>query len=83
MAEMMMTLRQRGTPMGTLLAATQRVEDSGPGGGGIMALSRDIIVEAYDEPHWSTPETKQRSIGDFRDKVHVECLKGVKAATHY
>ena len=40
------------------------------------AFIRQLVVDAYDEPHYATPEMQQREAGDFADKAMLTCEKG-------
>lgn len=37
---------------------------------------RKIIIRAYSGPRYLTKERKKMAIDNFRDEIHVECLKG-------
>lgn len=39
---------------------------------------RKMIIRAYSEPRYLTEERKKMAIDNFRDEIHVECLKGVR-----
>jgi hypothetical protein len=40
-------------------------------------LVRELVIKAYDKPRYRTDQAKNRAISDYRDFVHVECLKQV------
>jgi len=60
-----MELRQGGVPMSTVM----QISDS--------ELVQAIIVDAYDQPRFSTDSYKQNAMNDFRNYVEVECYKKV------
>lgn len=66
MAESMMDARQSGVSLQTVLDV---VEEH-------MPSARDLAILAWDEPRYNTPEFQERVIGDFRDRAHLECLRG-------
>ena len=37
---------------------------------------RKMIIRAYSEPRYLTEERKKMMVNNFRDEIHVECLKG-------
>lgn len=41
----------------------------------VRRMGRGIAIEAYSEPRYSGAEYRQRAVDDFRDRVHVMCLK--------
>ena len=40
------------------------------------AMIRSLVIKAYDEPHYATPEMQERAAGDFADQSMLACLKG-------
>lgn len=66
-AQGVMTARQNGTPMQSVLeVANDPKFASGKAG------FRAIIMMAYDQPRFNTDENKQRAIDDFRGHVQPE-----------
>lgn len=41
-------------------------------------LHRSIIMAAWEEPRWHGRAAQQRAISDFRDTIHLECLRGAR-----
>lgn len=37
---------------------------------------RKMIIRAYSGPRYLTEERKKMMVNNFRDEIHVECLKG-------
>ncbi len=66
MAESMMKARQGGVSLQTVLDIVAEN----------MPSARDLVIAAWDEPRYSTPQIQQRIIGDFRDRAHLDCLRG-------
>lgn len=69
-AETIMTARQRGLTLSSALellndAKFERIRD----------LLRTIVIQAYEAPLWSTEENKTKAIGEFRNEVHLACLR--------
>jgi len=60
-----MELRQGGVPMSTVM----QISDS--------KLVEAIVVDAYDQPRFSTDSYKRESANDFRNDVEVQCYKKV------
>jgi len=63
-AAKIMESRQAGMPMSTLMEISK--EDK---------TQQALIVKAYEHPHLQTKEYIQKSIGDFRDEVYLDCFK--------
>lgn len=63
LAEVVMTYRQVGTSVVTLMEATS------------LPLAKLIIKEAYKMPRYSSGEYQRRAISDFRDEFYIQCLK--------
>jgi hypothetical protein len=60
-----MELRQGGVPVSTVM----QISDS--------KLVEAIVVDAYDQPRFSTDSYKRESIDNFRNDVEVQCYKKV------
>ena len=73
LAEIAMTRRQDGTSMGDLLNLIEAKGDNPA----LIEVARKVVLIAYETPHYTTEEVQQRTIGDFRDQMHLECLKGL------
>lgn len=63
-AESIMTIRQHGGSLAVALTTTD----------GVPSL-RGLVLAAYDEPRFGTADFQARAISDFRDSVHLSCLK--------
>lgn len=62
LAEKVMEAHQAGVPMSAVM------EDSGD-------LLKELAIEAYSKPRYSTPRMQQRIIAEFRDAVYLVCVK--------
>lgn len=72
LAESIMTARQNGTSLEKALSVlTDNVDDPAA-----VNAGKQLIIEAYKQPRYNSEEIQQRTIGDFRDNVHVACLTG-------
>lgn len=63
-AETVMTIRQGGGALAKLLEITAD-----------EPILRAITTTAYEMPRFSTPKYQKRAIENFRDEVHLSCLK--------
>lgn len=70
MAEQIMTARQLGVPFGTAYAITQKPEFSV-----IRNMVEETVILAYEVPAYSTPLYRQAAINEFRDEMHITCIK--------
>lgn len=72
LAESIMEVRQAG---GSLSSMMEPSDSQSPG---FREIHRAMIIEAYDEPGYSSESVRQRVIADFRDRWHLLCLKDTK-----
>jgi hypothetical protein len=70
-AETIMKKRQSGVSLSKALATPMPGQDNDN-------LHEAMVLEAYKHPHYNTPEYQQRSVGNFRNKVHLYCLEAHK-----
>lgn len=78
LAETIMEARQVGYPMSTLMddmagRGTKEVTQE------IDGLIVPLIVEAYEMQSFSTKILQQKTVADFRDLYHLECVKEINA----
>ena len=69
-AEMIMLARQNGASLGRMLEVLDTSDETRAG-----TETRKMILEAYGHPRYQTPSVIAGVSGDFRDKVHLECLQ--------
>lgn len=65
-AETLMGFRQQGIALSRILELDSYSTNE--------YLAR-LAVAAYDQPRYSTTEIQDSAISDFRDAVHVDCIK--------
>ena len=71
LAEKIMTHRQSGVAIKTVLSVAESVGDEK-----VKKWLTYLIVEAYRQPGFTLPEYQQTAINEYRDSVTVGCLKG-------
>lgn len=69
-AELVMELRQIGAPLSNILAPL------GSDSSTEKEVMREIVLLAYEEPRYTTEAVQKREIQDFRNRIHVNCLRG-------
>jgi glucose-6-phosphate 1-dehydrogenase len=72
-AVQIMTARQEGVPLVDLLeiAAQGKSKD-------LNVIAKKLVIAAYEEPRFKTPQNVQRTIDKFRDQVTLDCVKNAK-----
>jgi hypothetical protein len=73
LAETVMTQRQNGLAISTLLAIAESSENAV-----VRDLVVGIVIEAYDRPRFTSDEYQVRAIQDFRNDMELQCLKTFK-----
>ena len=63
LAAAIMKNRQVGTKLSTMLNSS------------INELVTSMIIEAYEQPRWSTKEQQERTVVDFANKLMLRCVK--------
>jgi hypothetical protein len=66
--EVIMKGHQKGYPMKEMMATYSGAGDT----------IDQLIMVAYDSPRYSTEESQQKAIGEYRDKVYLECVSDHK-----
>jgi uncharacterized protein YggE len=77
-AEVAMLARQNGTDITVLFDRLTAAASDSPDPELSERLSKVFeayLIEAYEQPHFSTEEMQQRTIADFKNAKHVECLR--------
>ena len=71
MAEAVMTSRQNEVPLAKVMAffsdAPEEARD----------IIDGIVMAAYEEPGYSTPEYQQKAAAEFANRVALECYQGL------
>ena len=70
-AENLMKGHQNGAAMSDMLAVNANKSPV------LKDLLDSLVMEAYSEPRYGSEKMKLRIIGEFRDKIHVECLRQI------
>lgn len=74
-AEVVMRAHQSGVSMKEVMA----VIDKNLGGESVVSdIYKSLVIDAYSQPRYHTDASKARKVADFRDQVHVFCLKSRK-----
>ena len=74
-AEVVMRAHQSGVSMKEVMAVIDKNLESGT----VMSdIYKSLVIDAYSQPRYHTDASKAREIADFRDGVHVLCLKSRK-----
>ena len=72
-AEGVMIAHQNGVPLATSLSTTEGEMAESP----LLDFYKAIVLEAYGKPRFLVQENKDRASDDFRDKIHLLCLKSI------
>ena len=73
-AKRTMEARQTGMPLSQYLELTENM----PLPDAFKSFIKELALEAYDSPRFSTNEHRIRVITEFENQVLVGCLKGLK-----
>lgn len=68
-AAAVMRSRQDGTSLADLLAAVETSPEE------IRKLGRELVIGAFEIPRFSSEDAKERQVEEYRDKIHLICLK--------
>lgn len=71
LAESIMKARQNGVPMRDIFNILHAHSTSES----FTAISNELVIAAYEEPHWSTESNKTRAARDFSDRFYLACVK--------
>lgn len=69
LASSIMELRQDGVPMSRLLDGFAKVQND------YSALTKLIVIDAYERPRFDVEPYRQRAIVDFVDAHYLLCVK--------
>lgn len=70
-AEVVMQAHQSSVPMKDVLKIVE-------GESTISKINKSIVIDAYSQPRYHTTAVKEQAVADFRDAVHLFCLKTLK-----
>lgn len=72
MAKVFMEERQSGRVMADLINVIEQDEVATERG---KKLLKDMIIDAYQRPMYSSKELKEREVVDFQNRWYMQCLK--------
>jgi hypothetical protein len=67
MAEEIMSSHQAGVSMARVMAIMENDK-----------ILQQMVIEAYGEPRYSSPEFQRRAVAVFRDAVYLQCVKDTR-----
>lgn len=73
-AENIMKTRLDGTAIQDMLEATDSIDGSDPMDAALKTKSKEMIIEAYRQPEYTTNEHKERAIREFGSKQYINCV---------
>ena len=74
-AEVVMSNHQSGVPLSSMIAILTKNRDDGTLPENQFSLLEAIVVDAYDQPRFSTDKHQQSTVREFTDAVVLQCLK--------
>ena len=70
LASSVMRARQAGVTLSDALAVSRKTDNVT-----VAELNTKLVLMAYDRPRYSTEGFKQREVDDFRNEVHMACIR--------
>jgi len=70
-AESFMKARQQGVKMSSLMKICEDPQHPEV----LRTISKEILIEAYETPRFSTPGIIEKTIRDFQNKWYLKCIK--------
>lgn len=67
LAETVMEKRQEGNSMAKMMQVGK--------GNPLVEISQTMVISAFEEPGYNSPEYQNRAIRQFRDKWYLGCVK--------
>lgn len=77
LAQQTMINKQRGVAMTDMMAGMAKVYE-----GGALEMMREMIVDAYSLPNFSTEAMKQKQVVEFRNANELVCYQTMAAAVN-
>lgn len=71
LAVVIMKTRQNNVPMSTVM---QKIT----GNGQFESVIRDLVIEAYRQPHYPFKDLRRGAINSFQNKVLVDCYEAMQ-----
>lgn len=73
-AENIMKTRLDGSAIQDTLQAMDSIDGSDPMDAALKVRAKEIIMEAYRQPNYTTDEHKERAIKEFGSKQYIKCI---------
>ena len=78
MSENIMRNRLNGVPITNSLEAVNSIKDGTPANEAVSNLAKQIVIEAYERPSFSTESYKNDAIREFGAKQYLTCIKAMR-----
>lgn len=76
-SESIMRNRLNGVSIANSLEAVNSVKDGTPANEAVSNLAKQIVIEAYERPDFSTESYKDDAIREFGAKQYLTCIKAI------
>lgn len=77
-SESIMRNRLNGVSIANSLEAVNSVKDGTPANEAVSNLAKQIVIEAYERPDFSTESYKDDAIREFGAKQYLTCIKAMR-----
>jgi hypothetical protein len=78
MSENIMRNRLNGVPITSSLEAVNSIKDGTPANNAASNLAKQIVIEAYESPSFSTESYKDDAIREFGARQYLACIKAIR-----
>lgn len=75
MAEGIMRNRQNGVSIASSLEVVNSIKDGTPANEAVSALTKQMVIQAYEMPSFSTESYKDDAIREFGAKQYLACMR--------
>ncbi len=75
LAENTMSNRQNEVPIAKSLEIAEGISDGTAANDAVSEVSKQIVIDAYKQPYFSTDEYKQTAIREFGSQQYLACVK--------
>lgn len=75
LAENTMYGRQHEVPIAKSLSVAESLKDGTAANDAVSAIAKQMVIDAYNLPYFSTPEYKERAIREFGSNQYLACVK--------
>lgn len=76
-SESIMRNRLNGVSIAKSLEAVNSIKDGTPANEAVSNLAKQIVIEAYESPSFSTESYKNNAIREFGAKQYLTCIKAI------